>query len=436
MFIDKTKVSIKAGNGGNGSVSFRHAKYIPKGGPDGGDGGKGGDVIFKATNNLNTLVKFRYKPELKAKDGQNGSQSNQTGKSGDNLIVEVPVGTIVKNVGQVVADFTKVGQEEIIAKGGSGGYGNAHFVSSVRQAPRIAEMGEPGDGFEADLELKILADVGLIGFPNAGKSTFLSVVTNAKPEIANYAFTTLSPNLGISKVDDNEILIADIPGLIEGASEGKGLGDEFLKHIERTSVLLHLIDAYSDDIASDYLKVRKELKKYSNDLDTKPEVVAITKSDGLDSDIINEQIDKLRKVVTDDKKIFVISSVAHDGIKDILRYLNLMVSKYRAENNDVDEETTDNDFPIISLSKEQLDQTWNVERTTDDNNHAIFIITGPKIEKFAKRTNYNSPDGLNRLRNIMKKMGIIRELVKNGAKDDSIIRIAGYEFSLFEVEDK
>jgi GTP-binding protein len=433
MFIDKAKVSIKAGDGGNGSISFRHAKYIPKGGPDGGDGGKGGNVVFQATNNLNTLVKFRYRPELKAEPGQNGSKSNQTGRSGDDFVVDVPVGTIVRNKGQVLADFTHVGQSEIIAKGGNGGYGNAHFVSSVRQAPRIAEKGEPGDGFEADLELKILADVGLIGFPNAGKSTFLSVVTNARPEIADYEFTTLSPNLGIASVDDNEILIADIPGLIEGASNGKGLGDEFLKHVERTSVLLHLIDAYSSDIAKDYLTIREELKKYSGDLLNRPEIIAVTKIDGLDDDIVEAQIAELKKVANSESKIFAISSIAHKGLKEVLRSLNIMVISLK--NNNVEEKEEDA-YPVITLSNEQLDQSWKIERTTNENSNMIFVVSGSKIEKFAKRTNYDSSDGLNRLRDIMKKMGISRELTKKGALDNSIIQIAGYEFSLSEIEEK
>ncbi|TWP07918.1 GTPase ObgE [TM7 phylum sp. oral taxon 350] len=240
MFVDVAKVFVKAGRGGDGIVSFRHEIYIDKGGPNGGDGGRGGDVIFKATENLNTLLDFRYKPELKAENGANGGKQNKHGKSGENLIVKVPVGTIVRRNGDIIADLTENNQEVVIAIGGRGGFGNAHFKSSVRQVPRIAELGEPGEEFEAELELKLLADVGLIGFPNAGKSTFLSVISNAKPEIANYEFTTLTPNLGVADVDQDSILIADIPGLIEGASKGKGLGDAFLRHVERTAVFAFL----------------------------------------------------------------------------------------------------------------------------------------------------------------------------------------------------
>ena len=241
MFVDVAQVFVKAGKGGNGAVSFRHEKYIDKGGPDGGDGGRGGNVVFVASKDVNTLLAFRYKPELKARPGQDGAKRNKRGRSGEDSYVKVPQGTIVMRDGHVVADLVDDGQEVIIARGGDGGFGNAHFKSSTRQAPRIAELGEPGDEFEAKLELKLLADVGLVGFPNAGKSTFLSVVTNARPAIANYEFTTLSPNLGVADIDDTSLLIADIPGLIEGASEGRGLGDQFLRHVARTAVLLHMI---------------------------------------------------------------------------------------------------------------------------------------------------------------------------------------------------
>ena len=327
MFVDVAKVFVKAGRGGDGIVSFRHEIYIDKGGPNGGDGGRGGDIIFKATENLNTLLDFRYKPELKAENGANGGKQNKHGKSGENLIVKVPVGTIVRKNGEIIADLTENNQEVVIAIGGRGGFGNAHFKSSVRQVPRIAELGEPGEEFEAELELKLLADVGLIGFPNVGKSTFLSVISNAKPEIANYEFTTLTPNLGVADVDQDSILIADIPGLIEGASKGKGLGDAFLRHVERTAVLLHLIDAYSDDIKNSYLTIRNELKSYSKELDIRPEIVAITKIEGLDQDIVDMQIDELKKVVSPGTKVMAISSMAHKGLKELLRELNKMKEK-------------------------------------------------------------------------------------------------------------
>ena len=249
MFVDTAKVFVQAGRGGDGAVSFRREIYIDKGGPDGGDGGKGGDVIFIGVGGLNTLIDFRFKPELRGVHGQNGAKRDRRGRSGDAIYVKVPVGTIIKREGRIIADITDNNQEVVVARGGDGGFGNAHFKSSVRQTPRISEKGEDGEVFEAELELKLLADVGLVGFPNAGKSTFLSVVSNAHPEIADYEFTTLTPNLGVADIDDGSILIADIPGLIEGASEGKGLGDAFLRHVERTAVLLHLIDAYSNDVA-------------------------------------------------------------------------------------------------------------------------------------------------------------------------------------------
>ena len=317
MFTDTAKVSLKAGNGGNGAVSFRREIYIPKGGPDGGDGGKGGDIVFKADKDTNTLVDFRYTPILTAEDGKNGSGTRSAGRSGKDLIVEVPIGTVVKRDGVVLADLTHDGQTAIIAKGGDGGFGNAHFKSSTRQAPIIAEVGEPGEEFEAELELKSVADVGLVGLPNAGKSTFLSVVSNAKPEIADYPFTTITPNLGVATIDEKDILIADIPGLIEGASEGKGLGHDFLRHVDRTAVLLHLVDVYNNDAGEAYKTIRTELEKYS-DLKDRPEVVALTKCEGVDKEIIDMQTASIL-AVNPKARVFTISSAAHTGLTELLR---------------------------------------------------------------------------------------------------------------------
>lgn len=429
MFVDVAKVFVKAGRGGDGIVSFRHEIYIDKGGPNGGDGGRGGDVIFKATENLNTLLDFRYKPELKAENGANGGKQNKHGKSGENLIVKVPVGTIVRKNGEIIADLTENNQEVVIAIGGRGGFGNAHFKSSVRQVPRIAELGEPGEEFEAELELKLLADVGLIGFPNAGKSTFLSVISNAKPEIANYEFTTLTPNLGVADVDQDSILIADIPGLIEGASKGKGLGDAFLRHVERTAVLLHLIDAYSDDIKKSYLTIRNELKSYSKELDIRPEVVAITKIEGLDQDIVDMQIDELKKVVSPGTKVMAISSMAHKGLKELLRELNKIVKVEREKQKEISITVEDNELPVISLNQEELSKAWNVEKVEEED-RTIYIVTGEKIERFAIRTNFDQEEGVDRLRDILKKLGIAQELLKKGAESDSIISISGKEFTL------
>jgi GTPase len=432
MFVDTAKVFIQAGKGGNGAVSFRHEIYIDKGGPDGGAGGKGGDVVFVASENVNTLIDFRFKPELKAEPGQNGAKRDRHGKSGEPLYIKVPMGTIVRRDGAVIADLTADGQQVIIAKGGDGGFGNAHFKSSVRQTPRIAEKGEFGDTFEAELELKLLADVGLVGFPNAGKSTFLSVVINARPEIADYAFTTLTPNLGVADIDDGSILIADLPGLIEGASEGKGLGDAFLRHIERTAVLLHLIDVYTDDIATAYKTIRHELASYNLELSDRPEVIALTKIDGLDDDIVQMQIDAVKAVAGAHAVVFAISSSAHKGLKDVLRTLRAKVIEVRtiAIEDDIDAE--DGEFETISLGENQIAEGWTVERLTDEDGEQFFLVTGDKIEKFARRTDYDNFEGINRLRDILKKLGVSHELRRKGAEGDSRIRIGDSEFTFQE----
>ena len=431
MFVDTAKVFIQAGKGGNGNVSFRHEIYVDKGGPDGGDGGKGGDVVFEASENVNTLIDFRFKPELKAEPGKNGFKQNMRGKSGADFIVKVPMGTVVKRGGEVIADLTEIGQRVVIAKGGDGGFGNAHFKSSVRQTPRIAELGEAGETFEAELELKLLADVGLVGFPNAGKSTFLSVVSNARPEIADYAFTTLTPNLGVADIDDGSVLIADIPGLIEGASQGKGLGDAFLRHVERTAVLLHLIDAYSNDIAKAYQTIRLELASYSPVLLDRPEVIALTKTDGLDEDIVQMQIDAVKTVAGKNTEVFAISSSAHKGLTEVLRTLRAKVQAVRtaAREKEEFELDTDEDIETISLGENQIAEAWTVEKEEET---GIFIVRGEKIEKFARRTNFDGFENVNRLRDIMGKMGINHELSRAGAVGDSIIRIGDSEFTLLE----
>lgn len=453
MFVDTAKVSLKAGKGGDGAVSFRHEIYIPKGGPDGGDGGKGGSIIFRADKNTNTLLDFRFTPILTAEDGKNGAGTRSAGRSGKDLIVDVPVGTVVKRDGKIIADLTHDGEESIIAKGGDGGFGNAHFKSSTRQTPIVAEVGEPGDEFEAELELKLLADVGLVGLPNAGKSTFLSVVSNAKPEIADYPFTTITPNLGVATIDGKDLLIADIPGLIEGASEGKGLGHAFLRHVDRTAVLLHLIDIYNNDAGEAYQTIRKELEKYS-DLKNRPEIIALTKCEGVDSEIIEMQKDAILKI-NPAAKIFTISSVAHQGTEHLLRELRANLGKSRIDHretmprepyeaseaseprNDGREQARLSDsnstldataIPTISLSSHDLKNSWQVKQTEDGK----FIVTGEKIEKFARRTNLDNYASVNRLRDIMKKLGIRAELTTRGAKPDSIISIAGKEFTLVE----
>ncbi|MGH7218662.1 MAG: GTPase ObgE [Candidatus Microsaccharimonas sp.] len=431
MFVDTAKVFVQAGRGGDGAVSFRREIYVDKGGPDGGDGGKGGDVIFVASENLNTLIDFRYKPELKGEPGQSGAKRDRHGKSGAPNYIKVPVGTIVRRDGEVIADFTQDGEEVVVARGGDGGFGNAHFRSSVRQAPRVAEKGEPGDTFEAELELKLLADVGLVGFPNAGKSTFLSVVSNARPEIADYAFTTLTPNLGVADIDDGSLLIADIPGLIEGASEGKGLGDAFLRHVERTAVILHLVDAYSDDIAKAYKTIRNELAAYSEDLAQRPEVIALTKIEGLDAEIVQMQVEAV-KAVAGDAIVFAISSQAHTGLVEVLRELRKEVITVREEEKALVAEDDDSGIAVISLKEEQKILAWTIKKIQKDDGTPAFVVKGNKIEKFARRTHFDSYEGLIRLRDIMKKMGITHALIRAGAEGDSIIRIGLDEFTLVE----
>lgn len=335
QFIDEAIIRVKAGNGGNGAVSFRRAKYIPKGGPDGGDGGKGGDIIIKCVGNINTLLDFKYKKDYEAQNGENGHGSNMHGKSGEDLTINVPKGTQIyfdEEDEENSIDFTEVGQEVIIAKGGNGGFGNAYFKSSVNQAPRHANPGQDGEEFELFLKLKILSDVGLVGLPNAGKSTFLSVVSKAKPKIANYPFTTLEPQLGVVRVDDYDFVVADLPGLIEGASEGKGLGDRFLKHTERCGVLLHLIDINSEDIYKDYKTIRKELETYNKKLAKKVEVIALTKCETLQQEEIQEKLKNFEKKLKSKKKIFVISSVARIGITELLREIKEKVEEFKEKN--------------------------------------------------------------------------------------------------------
>ena len=479
MFSDTAKVSLKAGKGGDGAVSFRREIYIPKGGPDGGDGGKGGDIVFKADKDTNTLIDFRFTPILTAEDGKNGSGTRSAGRSGRDLIVEVPIGTMVYRVDGtskdnsrfLIADLVRDGQTAVIAKGGDGGFGNAHFKSSTRQAPIIAEVGEPGEEFEAELELKLLADVGLVGLPNAGKSTFLSVVSNAHPEIADYPFTTLTPQLGVATIDERDLLIADIPGLIEGAAEGKGLGHDFLRHVERTAVLLHLVDVYNNDAGEAYRTIRGELEKYG-DLASRPEVVALTKCEGVDEEIINMQTASIL-AVNPEAKVFAISAAAHQGITELLRELRSNVSstlvrglaslerhtldsrenrpsgeplgavrniRPSSANQNLTLAKADETFiadgesnapfevPTISLSPDATKTTWKVEKTEDGK----FVVTGEKIEKFARRTDMNNYASVNRLRDIMKKMGIKAELTSLGAEPESIVSIAGKEFTLVE----
>jgi GTP-binding protein len=415
MFVDRVEVVIRAGDGGDGALSFRHEKFRARGGPDGGDGGHGGDVILRASWNQNTLAAFRYKKLLQAKSGQPGTKRKRHGKNGENLIVDVPVGTLVTDKdGEALADMTEDGQQVTIAGGGSGGFGNAHFTSSTRQAPRIAEKGEAGQDLEAVFELKMIADVGIIGLPNAGKSTLLSVISNAKPEIADYPFTTLRPNLGVVDLDSkHSLLFADIPGLIEGASQGKGLGDDFLRHVERTSLLLHLIDAYNDDPVTAYKTIIKELADYKIDLSRRPEVVALTKIEGVSKKELDAKITKLKKVMPKNTPLTAFSSTSREGLDDLLRSLVKKVEQVRKQEEKRQQKT---DLPVIGLR--ETDDSWQVNKSGK-----AFVVTGKKIERFASRTNFDNNESEERLRDIMRKMGILRELERQGIEPEQKITI-------------
>jgi len=415
MFIDKAKVKVCAGDGGNGIVNFRHEKFVDRGGPDGGDGGNGGDIIMQASRNQSTLSSFRYHKEILAENGRPGDKQNKHGKSGKDRIIQVPVGTVVSTLeGTILADFTEDQQQSIIAHGGKGGFGNAHFVSSRRQAPRVAEKGERGDQMELQLELKVIADVGIIGLPNAGKSTLLSRVSNARPEIANYAFTTLTPNLGVVDLDDNNsLLLADVPGLIEGASEGKGLGVEFLRHVERTGVLIHMIDAYQEGVAAAYKTIQNELKSYAVDLSAKPQAVVLNKIDGMDPSELKEKIKALKKVVPKGTKQYAISANSGEGIKPMLYELKKLVDEQRAIKKEAEAEDL-----IPTLRLPETLNSWNVGKVDDH-----FVVTGRKIERFAERTDFDSNHGVERLRDIMGKMGIMHQLRRMDVEPDQKIVI-------------
>ena len=416
-FIDKADIKFIAGDGGNCCISFRQEKFIDRGGPDGGDAGNGGNVVLVGSNNQNTLSNFRYQREIRAESGNPGEKQKKHGRSGKDTLIALPLGTIVYDENDnVLADITENNQEVIIAKGGRGGFGNAHFISSVRQAPKFAEKGEPGEVITARLELKSIADVGLIGLPNAGKSTLLSVISNARPEIANYPFTTLTPNLGMADLDkDNSLLFADIPGLIEGAAEGKGLGDEFLKHVERTLVLVHLIDAYQEDIGSAYKTIQKELKSYAVDLSKKPQIVVINKTEALDETAINKLITKIQKLVPAKTKIISISAASHKGLDKFLYEVNAIVKAQKAKKVKV-EKAESSEIPVIRLNDDEA--VYKISKTSKD-----FIVTGKSIEKFASRTDFNNPDSVYRLRDILKKTGIIQDLNRQGLERGQKIHI-------------
>jgi GTP-binding protein len=415
MFADKVEILVQAGKGGDGRLSFLQEKYRAKGGPDGGDGGRGGNVVFEVDHNLNSLGAFRRQKLIQAEPGQPGETNRKHGKKGEDAIIKVPEGTQVYEGEELIADLTQDNSRAIIAKGGRGGFGNAHFVSSVRQSPRAVEVGEAGQKRALTLELKLVADVGLVGLPNAGKSTLLSVITNAKPEIADYPFTTLTPNLGVVDWRDDSFLVADIPGLIEGASQGKGLGDEFLRHIERTAVILHLIDANGQDIAKDYQTIQNELKEYMVDLTAKPQLVALTKTEGMDAELIGELMKQLTTVGA--SQLLAISAVAHQNLDQLRDELLKYTKQARKERAAVVKEAS---VPVIDESSQP--ELWQVVK-----DGAVFMVKGERLEGFARRTSWNQEESVARLRDILRKQGVERELKRQGIEPDDVVRIAGHD---------
>ncbi len=420
-FIDHVTIVAQAGDGGDGRMSFRHEKYVDRGGPDGGDGGDGGDIVFVASRNQNTLVQFRYHKELKAENGGAGDKVRKHGRRGADLRVEVPVGTIATNAeGLTLADLTEDGQESVVAQGGRGGFGNAHFLSSTRQAPKFAEKGEAGEEQELTLELKLIADVGLVGLPNAGKSTLLSVISNARPEIADYPFTTLTPNLGVVDIDrESSLLFADIPGLIEGAAEGKGLGDEFLRHVERTAVLLHLVDVTSDDVVGDYQTIQHELQTYRQNLAAKRQIVVLSKIDLILPEELAAKRAAFEKILPADAELFAVSSQAHENLRPLLYAVRDAVAEERKKQAAAEPE--EKTVPVLRLKDQS---SWRVSRE----NTGTFLVTGSKIERFAVRTDFSNDEAVRRLRAIMQKQGIMHELRRQGIDPGNLVRIAGGSF--------
>ncbi len=426
MFVDTATIEVRAGKGGDGRSSFRHEKYRALGGPDGGDGGRGGDVIVRVDHNLNTLAAYRNAKTIRAEAGAPGGGNRMHGKHGADAVVKVPQGTQLWEDEKLLADLTGPADEAVIARGGRGGFGNAHFKSSTRQSPRNAELGEPGETHGLRLELKMVADVGLVGLPNAGKSTLLSVISSAKPEIADYPFTTLVPNLGVVDIDDFGFLVADIPGLIEGASEGKGLGDDFLRHIERTAVLLHLVDAGSPDPAADYRTIQAELAQYQVDLSAKPQLIVITKADTVDAKALKATVSAVKKAegapgrAAGKTPIFTISAVAHQGLADVLRAAAKLVKTARAKR---EAELAEAAVPVIEAV--DLPDFWRVA----PEGAGVWRVTGERIEGFARRTNFEQDDAVRRLRDILAKTGVRRELMRQGAQDGDTIRIGDAELA-------
>ncbi len=424
MFVDYTKVIIKSGDGGNGAVSFRREKYVAAGGPDGGDGGKGGNIIFEVDLDSNTLIDFRYNRKFKAQNGENGSGAHKYGKSGEDLVVKVPKGTIVKDAqtGKVIADLSDDGQRELILPGGRGGRGNSHFATSTRQAPRFAQDGEKGIEKEVILELKLLADVGLIGFPNVGKSTLLSRVTAATPKIANYHFTTIHPNLGVVKTEyGDSFVLADIPGVIEGASEGIGLGIQFLRHIERTRLLLHVIDCSGSEgrnPVQDFYIINEELKKYSEKLSKRKQIIVANKLDIMQDESAYKELEELAK--KEKIEIFKISAVTGEGIKELFNHVSKVLKTLPKEDLIEIEERV-----VYTLNDE--DKGFDVEVVDGE-----FIVTGPAIEKLMGRINIGDNESMAYFERNLNELGINDKLREMGIKEGDTVKFLEWEFEWFD----
>lgn len=424
MFIDYAKIIIGSGKGGNGAITFRREKYVANGGPDGGDGGRGGSVYFRVDLGLNTLVDFKYKKRYLAQDGEAGSGARKAGKSGEDLYIDVPQGTVVRDeeTGKVIADLSEEGQVECVLKGGKGGKGNVHYATATRQIPNFAETGEPGVEKTVILELKLIADVGLLGYPNVGKSTLLSRMTTAKPKIADYHFTTIEPNLGVVKLaNGSSFVMADIPGLIEGASEGVGLGLKFLRHVERTRLLIHVIDVAGTegrDPVQDFYKINAELSNYSEKLSNKLQVVAANKIDVMQDEENYRRLEKVAK--QKGYEIFKISAVTGEGLNELFnRVAELLKEIPKQELEEVDK--------TVYYNYEDENEGWRITR---ENN--TFIIDGKEIENVMRRVNFSDYESLAYFHNTLKKMGIEAELKRRGIKEGDIVKIFDLEFQYEE----
>ena len=426
MFADRAKIYIRSGKGGDGHVSFRRELYVPNGGPDGGDGGRGGDVIFEVDKGLNTLVDFRHKTKYKAQDGEEGGKKRCHGKDAKDLILKVPEGTVIREAetNKVIADMSGENQRQIILKGGKGGLGNMHFATSTMQVPKYAQPGKPAQELWVNLGLKVIADVGLVGFPNVGKSTFLSRVTNAQPKIANYHFTTLSPNLGVVDLEGAKgFVIADIPGLIEGASEGVGLGHEFLRHVERTKMMIHVVDAAGiegRDPVEDIYKINAELEAYNKEISMRPQVIAANKVDLIYSED-EDPIQRLRdEFEPKGIKVFPISGVTGEGLSDLLYYVNNELQKLDDKPIVFEQEY----FPEEEII--HMDLPYTVEKEDD-----VFVVEGPKIEKMLGYTNLDSEKGFAFFQKFLKETGILEQLENAGVQEGDTIRMYGLQFEYY-----